>query len=120
MNLLEKLKKKKKDYPQIFEYSRGEWTYHTKGLWFYENKEETPSLTIIGSSNYSQRSYSRDNEVQFYIYTVCPKFKEKLHNENQRQYEKASRVQVSDLKNSIEVKLKLRHKILFWLLKSFL
>jgi hypothetical protein len=32
-------------------------------------------MTIIGSSNYAERSEKRDNEVQAYIFTECPMFK---------------------------------------------
>lgn len=120
MNLFRILQRKDSRKVEIMEYFRGEWTFHTKGMWFYENQEETPNLTIIGSSNYSQRSYKRDNEIQFYFYSMCPKFKEKLHNENEKQFKKSHEISLSDLKNDIEVKLKWRHRILFLLLKSFL
>ena len=104
----------------IFEYFRGEWTFHTKGIWFYENQEETPSLTIIGSSNYSQRSYKRDNEIQFYIYSVCPKFKERLQKENVKQFQNAQKISLNEIKSDEEIKLKWRHQIAFTILKSFL
>lgn len=120
INLLKSLKAKNLANPKIFEYFRGEWTFHTKGLWLYEANEETPSLTIIGSSNYSQRSYARDNEIQLYIYSKCPKLKEKLHNENERQFKQASKIEINDIRNDKEVKIKWRHHFFFWILKSFL
>lgn len=37
----------------MHEYEKNNWTFHTKGLWFYEKDKNLPSMTIIGSSNYS-------------------------------------------------------------------
>ena len=119
MKLLTILNKRNNNKVAILEYFRGEWTFHTKGMWIYEN-QENPSLTLIGSSNYSQRSYKRDNEIQFYIYALCPKFKEKLQAENQRQFEHGKTITLNEIKNDSEVKLKMRHKLIFWILKSFL
>jgi len=31
----------------------GGWTYHAKGLWITLPNEEHPSLTFVGSSNYT-------------------------------------------------------------------
>lgn len=47
------LLKKIKNKPNIslYEYIKPNWTYHGKGAWFYE-ENTTPSLSIIGSSNY--------------------------------------------------------------------
>ena len=104
----------------IHEFYKGEWTFHTKGMWFYENSEENPSLSLIGSSNYSQRSYKRDNEIQFFIYSLCPKFKEKLHKENEKMFENSVKIGENEIKNDKEVIVKFRHKVLFWLMKSFL
>jgi len=89
-------------------------------MWFWENREESPSLCIIGSSNYSQRSYKRDNEIQFFIHSDCNKFKEKLMKENQKIFMNAEKITINEIKNDREVKVKLRHKALFWIVKSFL
>ena len=62
-NELDVLKANKgKDNINIFEYENGDWTYHAKGAWFYEESEDTPAMTVIGSSNYSYRSNRRDTE----------------------------------------------------------
>lgn len=56
------------------EWRRGEvntpagWTYHAKGLWVEPGDEpgragEGPALTVVGSSNYTKRSYALDLEV---------------------------------------------------------
>ena len=58
------------------------WTYHAKGLWLTfgnvleqqdpssEENPAGPSVTIIGSSNYTVRSYSLDTEVGAVIVTA--------------------------------------------------
>jgi len=46
----------------IYEYEKGEWTFHAKGLWITEHGETTPSLSVVGSSNFSKRSNRRDTE----------------------------------------------------------
>jgi len=38
----------------LFEYFKEGWSFHSKGMWFYEKGKQYPSLTIIGSSNYSK------------------------------------------------------------------
>ena len=119
MKLLTLLKKQNNNKVEIFEYFRGEWTYHTKGMWVYEN-QENPSLTLIGSSNYSQRSFKRDNEIQFYVYSFCPKFKERLQEESKRQFEHGTKVSLEQIKGDSEVQVKWRHKFIYFILKSFL
>lgn len=48
----------------IHEWEKGEWTYHAKGAWVYEEGQpEVPQMTVIGSSNYSFRSNRRDTEA---------------------------------------------------------
>jgi CDP-diacylglycerol--glycerol-3-phosphate 3-phosphatidyltransferase len=52
---------------KIHEYENGEWTYHAKGAWLYEKQTADeavgPTMTVIGSSNYSYRSNRRDTEA---------------------------------------------------------
>ena len=54
----------------------GGWTYHAKGLWVSfpsadagTYKQEDPSLTVVGSSNYTKRSYELDLEANVIIAT---------------------------------------------------
>ena len=39
---------------KIYEYIKSNWTFHGKGIWLYKRNEDTPSISIIGSSNYSK------------------------------------------------------------------
>lgn len=45
------------------------WTYHAKGLWVSLNEEREPSISVVGSSNYTKRSYGLDLEVGVLIVT---------------------------------------------------
>ena len=55
----------------IFQYSRDDWSYHAKGLW-------SNNLTILGSSNFNQRSSSRDTEFSVAIVTDNDELKDSL------------------------------------------
>lgn len=47
----------------------GGWTYHAKGIWITLPGESDPSVSLIGSSNYTKRSYSLDLEANTMIVT---------------------------------------------------
>jgi CDP-diacylglycerol--glycerol-3-phosphate 3-phosphatidyltransferase len=47
----------------------GGWTYHAKGIWVTLPQEQHPSISLIGSSNYTKRSYSLDLEANTLIVT---------------------------------------------------
>jgi len=118
--ILKKLAKNKNDHVNLYEFYKGQWTFHSKGAWFYENKEDFPSLTAIGSTNYSHRSYFRDTELNFYIYSQDPNLKEALHLENTRQFTNAQIVNGKNLKKDPEMKFGFTTILLARLLSSFL
>ncbi|KAK4501888.1 hypothetical protein PRZ48_007697 [Zasmidium cellare] len=47
----------------------GGWTYHAKGIWVTLPNDAHPSISLIGSSNYTKRSYSLDLEANTLIVT---------------------------------------------------
>jgi CDP-diacylglycerol--glycerol-3-phosphate 3-phosphatidyltransferase len=64
----------------------GGWTYHAKGLWVTFPSSQTPgpedpSLTVIGSSNYTKRSYELDLESNVIIATTDPGLRKRLGEE---------------------------------------
>lgn len=59
--VLQRAAKSKSDI-SMFEYENGDWTFHGKGAWFYDNTMDKCELSVIGSSNYSYRSNRRDTE----------------------------------------------------------
>lgn len=77
----------RKDTVELKEWRRGTvgqpngWTYHAKGLWVTLPKEENPSLTIVGSSNYTKRSYNLDIEVGAVVVTSDEKLRRRLGEE---------------------------------------
>ena len=86
-NLLKQTNNKKNI--ELYEFKKDSWTFHSKGIWIYESNKIHPNATFIGSSNYSNhlflydiRSFDRDLEMQFVIYSLCDKFNKKLENVN--------------------------------------
>ncbi|RLV92792.1 CDP-diacylglycerol-glycerol-3-phosphate 3-phosphatidyltransferase [Spathaspora sp. JA1] len=71
----------------VYEWENGEvntpngWSYHAKGLWVSIPEEVNPSITIIGSSNYTKRAYSSDLESNAIIITKSEKLKLKMKQE---------------------------------------
>ncbi|KAF1850940.1 CDP-diacylglycerol-glycerol-3-phosphate 3-phosphatidyltransferas-like protein [Cucurbitaria berberidis CBS 394.84] len=65
------------------------WTYHAKGLWVTFPSAaplesagiEDPSLTVVGSSNYTKRSYELDLEANVIIATSDPGLRRRLGEE---------------------------------------
>ncbi|KAK4142319.1 uncharacterized protein C8A04DRAFT_38423 [Dichotomopilus funicola] len=59
----------------------GAWTYHAKGLWITLPGQMDPSISIIGSSNYTKRSYSLDLEANAMIVTENADLQKRLGEE---------------------------------------
>ncbi|KAK4464752.1 CDP-diacylglycerol-glycerol-3-phosphate 3-phosphatidyltransferase [Cladorrhinum samala] len=59
----------------------GAWTYHAKGLWVTLPENKDPSISLIGSSNYTKRSYSLDLEANALIVTENEGLKKRLGEE---------------------------------------
>lgn len=59
------------DRISLLEYERNNWTYHAKGLWYHQSSDKSlPCMTVIGSSNYGERSVNRDLESQVCLVTT--------------------------------------------------
>jgi CDP-diacylglycerol--glycerol-3-phosphate 3-phosphatidyltransferase len=65
----------------LFEYEREKWTYHSKGIWYKKREDESPCMTIVGSSNYGERSVNRDLEAQVCIVTANKTLQESFKKE---------------------------------------
>ncbi|OCK81764.1 CDP-diacylglycerol-glycerol-3-phosphate 3-phosphatidyltransferas-like protein [Lepidopterella palustris CBS 459.81] len=59
----------------------GGWSYHAKGLWVTLPGEDKPSVTLVGSSNYTKRSYELDIEANVVIVTRDEGLKKRLGEE---------------------------------------
>lgn len=92
----------------------GGWTYHAKGLWVTMPGDANPSMSIIGSSNYTKRSYSHDLEVGALIVTKDEGLKSRLGDEQRWLQDHAKKVTRDDFAvNERRVGLKVR--IAMWI-----
>ncbi|CAH1795231.1 unnamed protein product, partial [Owenia fusiformis] len=71
---------------KLCEYFRKDWTFHSKGLWYYLPGDKLPVLTLIGSPNFGYRSVYRDLESQLAIVTENQELRQQLHLEQQKLY----------------------------------
>ncbi|KAH8388297.1 hypothetical protein KR093_003011, partial [Drosophila rubida] len=74
----------------FFEYEQPGWTYHAKGLWYYLPETPLPNLTLIGSSNFGERSVNRDLETQVCLVTDNKDLQHRLQAEADRLYDMSS------------------------------
>lgn len=92
---LEQIRKcQQHDRISLLEYERPHWTYHAKGLWYTSANDNLPSMTVIGSSNYGERSVNRDLEAQICLVTTNKKLQHSLKNEYEHLTEFASLAEV--------------------------
>ncbi len=59
----------------------GGWSYHAKGIWVNLPNEKEPSISVVGSSNYTKRAYSLDLETNAVIITKSPDLKGRMMKE---------------------------------------
>lgn len=95
----------------------GGWTYHAKGLWVTMPGDKNPSMSIIGSSNYTKRSYSHDLEVGALIVTQNDGLKKRLGDEQTWLQEHTQAMTRDDFaRNERRVGLKVR--IAMWIVSA--
>lgn len=92
----------------------GGWTYHAKGLWVTMPGDADPAMSIIGSSNYTRRSYSHDLEVGALIVTRDGGLKGRLGDEQRWLQEHARRVTRDDLATN-ERRVGLKVRVAMWI-----
>ncbi|KAK7741931.1 CDP-diacylglycerol--glycerol-3-phosphate 3-phosphatidyltransferase [Diatrype stigma] len=91
------------------------WTYHAKGLWVsLPGEPDQPSLTIVGSSNYTKRSYSHDLEAGALVVTRDPDLKRRLGDEQRWLQEYAKPVTLDDLATN-ERRVGLKVRVAMWI-----
>lgn len=92
----------------------GGWTYHAKGLWVTLPSESNPSLSLVGSSNYTKRSYSLDLEANAMILTRNEGLKNRLGDEQRWLQEHATQVTRDDLART-ERRVSLKVRVAMWI-----
>ena len=97
------------------------WTYHAKGLWLTFGQEDGaakgPAVTIIGSSNYTVRSYSLDTEAGAVIVTTNPDLQSRLKLEEENLLQHTKSVSERDLQGG-ERRVGLGVRIAMWLVTA--
>ncbi|KAL3959352.1 hypothetical protein ACCO45_007514 [Purpureocillium lilacinum] len=94
----------------------GGWTYHAKGLWVTMPGEDDPAVALVGSSNYTRRSYSLDLEVGALVVTRDADLRRRLGEEERWLQEHARTVTRDDFaRNDRRVGLKVR--IAMWIVQ---
>lgn len=111
----------------------GGMTYHAKGLWVTlppqpspevdptDNaalvEEAGPSITVVGSSNYTKRSYSLDLEIGAMVVTGDDGLKARLKQETENLQANAAVVTQDDLAR-VERRVGLKVRLALWLVEA--
>ncbi|KAI9749453.1 MAG: CDP-diacylglycerol--glycerol-3-phosphate 3-phosphatidyltransferase [Lichina confinis] len=90
------------------------WTYHAKGLWVTAPGEDHPSITLVGSSNYTKRSYSLDLEMNLLVLTRDSDLQRRLAQEQHWLQEHARTVTIDDF-STPERRVGLHVRIAMWI-----
>lgn len=92
----------------------GAWTYHAKGFWITMPGDVNPSITLIGSSNYTKRSYSLDLEVNALVVTKNEGLQKRLGAEEAWLQRYAKEVTIDDFAK-VDRRVGLRVRIAMWI-----
>lgn len=101
----------------------GGWTYHAKGLWVSfeghraSNPEQgRPSISVVGSSNYTKRSYGLDLETGVVIVTRDERLMGRLAEERDALGDErfAGRVEMDDFLK-VERRVSWRVRVAMWI-----
>ncbi|KAK6541564.1 CDP-diacylglycerol--glycerol-3-phosphate 3-phosphatidyltransferase, variant 2 [Orbilia ellipsospora] len=92
----------------------GGWTYHAKGIWVTLPQYTSPSVTVVGSSNYTRRSHKLDLEMNAVVITEDEGLREELAAEVQHLRKYAEPLELEDFEKE-ERKVPWETKILLWL-----
>ena len=92
----------------------GGWTYHAKGLWVTLGGEKEPCISIVGSSNYTKRSYGLDLETGVAIVTADEGLKARLKEERDGLEEHAQKVGMDDF-IGIERRVGIKVRVAMWI-----
>lgn len=86
---------------------------HT-GVWLSLPNEENPSITLVGSSNYTKRSYSLDLEINALVVTEDEELKKALGEEVTWLQKDTRQVIMKDFER-VERRVSLKVKLALWL-----
>jgi CDP-diacylglycerol--glycerol-3-phosphate 3-phosphatidyltransferase len=86
----------------------------SSGVWVTMPKEENPSITLVGSSNYTKRSYSLDLEMNALVVTRDEDLKRRLGDEVNWLQENSQKVTIEDFMRT-ERRVSLKVRLALWL-----
>ena len=92
----------------------GGWSYHAKGIWITLPGEQNPSISLVGSSNYTKRSYALDLEANTLIVTENQVLQQRLGEEEKWLQEYASSMTIDDYAKT-ERRVGLHVRIAMWI-----
>ena len=95
----------------------GGWTYHAKGLWITAPEEKEPCITLVGSSNYTKRSYSLDLEIGALVVTEDSHLKKRLRAETEWLQKDAVNTTMDDLQK-VERRVGWRVRVAMWIVEK--
>ena len=92
----------------------GGWSYHAKGIWITLPGDSNPSISLVGSSNYTKRSYGLDLEANTLIVTSNPDLQRRLGEEEKWLQEYATTMSRDDYAKT-ERRVGLHVRIAMWI-----
>ena len=92
----------------------GGWSYHAKGIWITLPGEQNPSISLVGSSNYTKRSYRLDLEANTLIVTQNADLQRRLGEEEKWLQEYASPMSLDDYART-ERRVGLHVRLAMWI-----
>ena len=90
---------KQQDRIRFWEYQKPGWTFHGKGLWAKLHEALVPQITMVGSSNFGNRSVYRDLEAQLTIVTTNERVSHQLNEEKRNIMEYSEKVDSNTYKD---------------------
>ncbi|MCJ1480376.1 CDP-diacylglycerol--glycerol-3-phosphate 3-phosphatidyltransferase [Schaereria dolodes] len=105
----------------------GGWTYHAKGLWITLPSSPSrassamspglgPSITLLGSSNYTTRSYALDTEASAILLTSDPGLQKQLREEQEGLLKYSKVVREEDLEGG-ERRVGIGVRVALWIVR---
>lgn len=94
-------------------------TFHTKGIWYKQVLENhTEYMTIIGSSNYGNRSKHKDLEAQFWIFTSNEDTLKEIEHERQSIVDQSRPITLEEIDNDPIIKNGIPEYFFYWIFKN--
>lgn len=98
------------------------WTYHAKGIWISLGRKDRHvksevDISVIGSSNYTKRSYCLDLEAGVIILTNNLNLKKQLGKERDALEENAKKISINEI-SMPERKIGLKVRLAMWIVST--